>query len=114
MRKFQKFFNDIAWFASYSRQTMIRDDLKQKIGHSTNNNRTLSVQQAMLALIDTNRADMAADLERVYDILKPQIKAKRTRTDAIDLSEFVTTYRDVVMNKRKLRREIGLALRYVR
>lgn len=111
MRKFQKFFNDIAWYASYTRQPIIRDSIKRKLGHSTNNNRTLSVQQAMLDLIQSNRSTMANELERVYDILKPQIKAKRTRTDAIDLSEFVSTYRTIVMDSRKLRRQIGSILK---
>jgi len=111
MRKFQKFFNDIAWYASYAKQPLMRDSIKRRLGHSTNNNRTLSVRQAMLDLKQANRYGIANDIQRVYDILKPKIKAKRTRTDAIDLSEFVSTYRTIVMNKRKLRRQIGSILK---
>lgn len=110
MRKFQKFFANITHFASHSRKVGVRDEIKRKLGHSTNNNRTLSVQQAIDHLA-RNLNYMAVDLARTYAILKPQIKAKRTRTDAIDLTEFVSTYRTVVMNKRKLRRQIGSALK---
>lgn len=111
MRKFQKFFKSITWFASYSRQTSIKNDIKRKLGHSTNNNRTLSVNQAISHLKRNHNMYLGVQLESVYRILKPKIKTKRTRTDAIDLSELVSTYRTVVMNKRKLRRQIGSILK---
>lgn len=110
MRKFHKFFSELTWFASYSRQTLIRNSIKRKLGHSTKNHRTLTVRQAIDHLNSAYKPTMAKDIEQVYNLLKPKIKSKRTRTDAIDLSELVSTYRTVVMKNKKLRRQIGSIL----
>jgi len=115
MRKFQEFFNEIAWFGSYARQTVIGRSIKRNVGDSTNNNRTITVNQAIRYFKNTGRHDSAFKLEAVKNILEQAALTQRrkrgtNRTDALDLSELVTTYRTVVMEGKKFRRQIGTAV----
>ena len=112
MRRFQEFFNEIAWFRSYARQSLINRDIKSRIRDSINNNRTLTVSQAIRYFKRVGRKETALKLQAVKAVLEPVILKQRRldgckRTDAVDLSEFVTVYREEVMNKGKYRRTIG-------
>lgn len=74
--------------------------VKESLGDSTNNNRTLSVRQLIRFLSATrgrnagrNRA-LASDIETVYNRLRSEITYVRSltnsRTDAVDIQEFIT------------------------
>ena len=112
MRKFQQFFNDLAQLRADVRGKSGRT-VKKLIGDSTENNRTLTVKQA-IRYIDGVVGDqtLARQLQAVNEILKPVIVEKRRRTDAIDLSELVNNYRRAIMNNRNrtLRRKVGTTL----
>ncbi len=115
MRKFQEYFNNLAWFRSYARQTAVTRSIKMIVGDSTNNNRTLTVGQAIRYFKRVGRTTDATKLEAVKAILEPVVLKQRRkegnrRTDAVDLSELVTAYRVVVMEGKKLRRQIGTAV----
>ncbi len=115
MRKFQAFFLRIANL----RQELITVTpmVKEAIGDSTNNNRTLTVNQVIRYLrvspVKGNKK-LVKQLTSVYDILREDIVSDRRqatrRTDAVDFNEFVTTYRSVVMDDRKKRLTIGKVL----
>lgn len=112
MRKFQQFFNDLAQLRADVRGKSGRT-VKKLIGDSTENNRTLTVKQA-IRYVDGVVGDqtLARQLQAVNEILKPVIVEKRRRTDAIDLSELVNNYRRAIMNNRNrtLRRKVGTTL----
>ncbi len=112
MRKFQSTFNTIAQLRSMFRGKGTRE-VKVFIGDSTRNNRTLTVSQVIRYLNGIGVARMAETVEVVSSILEPEIlKRRENRTDAIDITELVNTYRTVVMNGRSCtyRRRIGNAL----
>lgn len=114
MRKFQRFFNDIATIRAELRGEQVTF-AKEVIGDSANNNRTLTVSQTIRYLNELGYTDLAVELSSVRNVLEPVIirRRKNRRSDAVDLSEFVNTYRNVVMNSGKLRTQIGVALRNV-
>jgi len=116
MRKFEVFFNKIA---------TLRSDLRGEngmtakviIGASIDNHRTLSVNQTIQYLLAIRKVKLAKQLETIYPVLKPEIVSKRLdltkRSDAIDIAEFVDTYRHLVMNNKLYRRTVATQLRKV-
>ncbi len=117
MRKFQRFFNNIANVRANLRGEATKV-AKYSIGDSTNNNRTLTVKQTIRYLDEVGNDELATALDNVSRILENEVLAQRRevgsrRTDAIDIGELVSVYRQEVMNKRRLRREIGNTLRTV-
>lgn len=116
MRKFEQFFNKVAKFRSDMRNTANSKSVKEVIGDSTDNNRTVTVNQVIRYLTQTGQRTVATRLVTAYNILRPTIQEQRladgiVRTDAIDLDEFVRVYREEVMNTRNLRRKVSNALR---
>lgn len=110
MRKFQETFNILTEIRANVRGEESRN-IKFVLGDSINNNRTLTVSQVVRYLTSINCVRLANTVELVTEILQDEIeKARTNRTDAIDINELVNTYRTVVMNKRKYRREIGNAI----
>jgi predicted membrane chloride channel (bestrophin family) len=110
MRKFQEVFNVLTEFRSVARGFNTKV-IKTKIGDSIENNRTITVSQAIRFATKIGLRRTALLLEVTNAIMEEEILSTRTsRTDAIDLNELVTTYRNVVMNNGKLRREIGSAV----
>jgi len=118
MPKYQQFFYDL--LNLQQSVSLSKDIVKEVIGDSVNNHRTLSVNQVIRyakANQVRNGKRVAKQIRNVYYILKPLIKHDRTnggtgryRTDAIDFNELVSTYRAVVMNDRELRSVIGRAV----
>lgn len=116
MRKFEIFFNKIATLRSE-----LRGEngfvAKAIIGASVGNNRTLTVNQTIQYLQVTRKVKLAKQLAAVKAVLQEEISCHRSennnRTDAVDLNEFVTTMRQVVMNERRYRKEIGNILKVV-
>ena len=111
MRRFQEAFQDLTELRSQMRGVLRTKAVKRSIGDSINNNRTLTVSQAIRYANKFGMFRLALLVEITTSILEESIlDARRNRTDAIDLNELVTTYRNEVMNKRKFRREIGSAV----
>jgi hypothetical protein len=111
MRRFEKFFKQIAELRSVARGSKTKQ-IKKLIGDSTSNNRTLTVRQAIRYLDIVGLDSLATQIDSVRPLIEHEIViARSNRTDAIDLSEFVNTYRNVVMNGKKLRTKVGAALR---
>lgn len=112
MRKFESIFKLLVEVRSNSRGQNAKR-IKRLIGDSTSNNRTLTVGQTVRYLSRVGLVNSAESVEVVTDILQNEILNRRAnRTDAIDLSELVNTYRTIVMDNRNesYRRRIGNAL----
>lgn len=110
MRRFQEFFVALTAIRSLARGTG-NQTIKEVIGDSTNNKRTVTVLQTFRYLNAVGDYATAQQLLAVLEVLEDKVLARRARrTDAIDLTELTNTYREVVMNKGKLRREVGTAL----
>lgn len=91
-----------------------RDEIKFSIGDSTDNNRTLSVNQLiryLRGLAMPSHKLLASDLELVYSSLRPVITgaraASRRRTDAIDINEFATAFGAAYFVSPGFRRSLG-------
>lgn len=113
MRKFEVFFNKIATLRSNLRgENAIA--AKATIGASIENHRTLSVNQTIQYLIAIRKVKLAKQLEAVYPILKPEIVSKRLdltrRSDAIDIEEFVSVYRHLIMDNKLYRKTVANTL----
>ena len=71
-----------------------RDSIKSIIGDSTNNNRTLTVNQVIRFLNKNGYRKLAAEINALYFRLNNEIRDFRnttsSRTDAIDVNEFLT------------------------
>lgn len=114
MEKFRVFFAVLTAIRSGVRENR-RLTVKAAIGDSVRNNRTLTVNQIIRLSNRSNDTRTAAELRAVYDLLKPYVLKERVkrgsvRTDAVDIAELTNTYRNLVMNKKRLRREVGRAL----
>lgn len=113
MRKFQKFFLKVADLRSELKGNNLVH-AKEMIGDSTNNKRTLTVNQLIRYLsLGEVRGDkkLARQLKAVQDVLVKPIQVNRyNRTDAIDITEFVNAYRQLVMNQPVLRRNVASRL----
>jgi len=115
MRKFEKFFNNVATVRSILRGEIAKQ-VKVQLGDSANNNRTLTVNQTVRFLKDNGHISLANQIQKVREVIEPTIKTVRrankvNRTDAIDISEFVNVYRTYVMNNKVLRPKVSVALR---
>jgi hypothetical protein len=109
MRKFQKFFNDLTYINAELRRQ--RKPAKRLLGDSTNNNRILTVNQTIRLLRKLNNETTASKIQAAYEVLKPYIRVRKSkRTDAVDMTELVSTYRTLVMTKRKFRQTLGRRL----
>jgi len=105
-RNFEEAFLLIAELRAVARGNCAKK-IKRLLGDSTNNNRTLTVSQ-VIRFLETNKLGRMANIVRgAYIVLEPNIIKGRRRTDAIDISELVNTYRVQAMDGRKLRRELG-------
>lgn len=111
MAKYRTFFNNlISVLNRYG-----TDDIKQAIGDSVNNNRTVTVRQVIRFLQTRRNAtfkSLAQDLDFAYDSLRQDIldhRVDNSRTDAFDINEFITTYEQVVIHEdaADLRRTFG-------
>lgn len=114
MEKFREFFAVLTAIRSGVRCEGHRN-LKEFIGDSTRNRRTPSIRQIIRASIENKDKRTAKEIEAVHALLKPYMSYARAerrlkRTDAYDINELVTVYRDRVMNKGQFRRQIGQAL----
>lgn len=113
MRKFEKFFLEIADVRSYFRGPKTKL-AKYTVGDAIHNNRTLTVNQTIRLLKLERKTKLAKQLEATYKVIGPAvIVQRRRRTDAVDLNEFVTVYRRLVMNNKILRRTVANTLRKV-
>lgn len=114
MEKFKEFFAVLTAIRSgvrYEGHRMV----KEFIGDSTRNHRTPSVRQMIRLCSENKDKRTAKELEAVYTVMRPFLKFERLnndskRTDAYDINELVTVYRDRVMNQGQFRRQIGQAL----
>lgn len=77
--------------------------IKEAIGDSINNNRTVTVSQVIRYLTsrrNTDLKDLGLQLEVVYEELLEDLHEARIgllRTDAFDINEFINVYTDVVI-----------------
>ena len=111
MRKFQQFFYDVLEISKSLNE--VKYAVKNRIGDSINNNRTLSVNQVVRFLDQHNNKNakvLAQQIINAYEVLKYDMKNRRSRTDAIDINEFIKSYRIVVMNGRCQRNAVGKAV----
>lgn len=116
MRKFEQFFHRLAHLRSLVRGRNAQT-AKRAIGDSTKNNRTLTVSQTIRFLDLLGQDEFATQLDLVRPIIEQEVaKVRSNRTDAIDLAEFVDTYRNVIMNNRNrtLRQKVGNTLAKVK
>jgi hypothetical protein len=110
MRRFQEAFKALAELRSAARGFNTKV-IKESIGDSISNNRTITVSQAIRFSRKVGSKRLALLLETTTAILEQEILGnRRNRSDAIDLGELVDTYRDVVMSGKRFRREIGSAV----
>lgn len=81
-----------------------RDEVKEVIGDSTNNNRTLSVTQVIRYLDQIGEFRLSEQLDNAYTVLYDQLWEDRaargvTRNDVFDINEFFATYNNFVIAK---------------
>ena len=115
MRKFEKFFNNVATVKSILRGDIAKQ-VKIQLGDSVANNRTLTVSQTVRFLRANGHVALANQLEKVKKVIEPVVKSKRLnnkikRTDAIDMTEFINVYRTYVMDSSTLRQKITTVLK---
>lgn len=112
MRKFEQAFKVLTVIRASVRG---KDGYRAKrlIGDSTKNNRTLTVNQTIRLFEKLNIREVAKILNVASNVLEDEIIRKRKhRSDALDLEELVSTYREILMNKRNstYRRRMSNAL----
>jgi hypothetical protein len=90
------------------------NDVKDTIGDSTNNNRTLTVRQVIRFLSSSNNPrfrSLGKRLAEVYGLLRPVVTSVRSsgRTDAVDINELLSVFEEEVISAKNssLRRSIG-------
>ena len=93
-----------------------RNFVKETIGNSTSNNRTLTVNQVIRYLSSRRGVglkSLGGQLESVYGDILPLIIASRKRrnrrTDSVDINEFINTFESRVINSKSsnFKRTIG-------
>lgn len=112
MRRFEVGFKILTEIRSLARGSENKR-IKRLLGDSDRNNRTLTVNQTIRFLNLVGLTAAAETIKISNNLLENEILNRRSnRTDAIDLTELVNTYRIVVMNGRNntYRRKIGNAL----
>lgn len=112
MKQFKQFFNEV---------NTLRTELsgintilaKAVIGDSTNNHRTLTLNQTVRFLNTIGNTELATKItairHRLGDILS-SYRVWNDRSDALDLTEFVNIYGRVVVDNGMFRNEIGRIL----
>lgn len=99
MRKFEQVFTALANTRSFLRGKEATKFAKKLIGDSHKNNRTITVNQTVRLFRELRDPNFANTIKVVAEVLEDEILSRRKRrTDAIDLSELVNTYRIVLMN----------------
>jgi len=101
MTKYKIFFNNlISVLNRYD-----TDDIKLAIGDSTNNHRTVTVNQVIRFLsLSKNPAilELSTDLAEAYEALQEDLvfirNSNNNRSDAYDINEFIDTFAAVVIN----------------
>lgn len=110
MRNFEKFFVYLTSMNSLIKKYG-KNTFKKTINHSINNNRVVTVGQLTKFLEKIGEDEGSKEIIVVTNILSKELDKRRNkRTDAYDVNELVNTYREVVMNDRKYRNQIGRAL----
>lgn len=91
--------------------------VKEVIGDSINNNRTLTVSQVIRYLTSRRKSKMkvlGSKLVVAYAVLRAEITSNRPnfRTDAVDINEFLTEleFTSITENGASLRRSLGRRL----
>jgi hypothetical protein len=97
MTKYQQFTTDLMYLTNFALTN--GRFIKKTVGDSTNNNRTVSVNQVVRALNGTKSrklGNIRKNVQTVYPLVRGDIRSLRTlrgvnRTDAYDLVEFIET-----------------------
>lgn len=98
MSKYNNFYNSLVGVVG----NLNTNSVKERLGDSTHNHRTLTVNQ-VVRFLNTKRTkglkNLGNSLQNVYEILKEDIIANRLsrRTDAIDINEFISFYESEVI-----------------
>lgn len=93
--------------------------VKLSVGDSVNNNRVLSIRQAIRFLADNNVGGLLSrDLDQVYTILRQKnlfkkLRRNNNRTDAYDLSELNAVVNKYVANDSSLKSTLGRVIKSV-
>lgn len=108
MPKYEEFFTQLNNVLS----TVGRNDVKERIGDSVNNNRTLTVSQVIRFLEGSRSAKnkrLGQSLLSVYNIIGTDAVSSRNnnRVDALDINEFLDFYGSVVILGGEYRNIIG-------
>lgn len=100
MAEYRQFFNSLVTILNRYDGTYI----KESIGDSTNNHRVPTVNQVVRFLTSSRKAEMKIlgdNLKIAYETLKDEIditrKTNTSRSDAIDINEFMDAYNEVVI-----------------
>ena len=87
--------------------------IKVNVGDSTNNNRVPSVRQ-VIRFLNTSLfgASLGADLEATYTTLQKKklfkkLRRTNSRTDAVDINEFLTVVNKYVVKNPSLKATLG-------
>lgn len=112
MTEYRQFFNSLVTILNRYDGTYI----KESIGDSTNNHRVPTVNQVIRFLSSSRKAELRTlgdNLSLAYETLKEEIETTRrsntSRSDAIDINEFIDTYNEVVISSGDIdiRRTLG-------
>lgn len=104
MSKYNEFYTELLKTVANLNPNVV----KASIGDSTNNHRTLTVGQVSRYLRDIRRKTrLSTSINRIHSLFREDIQNARnnSRTDAIDINEFVAFYESEVVllgNSRKL------------
>ena len=104
MTKYQTFFNNL----NITLEDLNPNIVKATIGDSINNNRVLTVGQVVRFLSDSRiigNKSLGSNLSNVYTTLRNDIVSSRSnsRTDAIDINEFINFYETTVIGSGEFR-----------
>ena len=94
--------------------TVDTDTLKSSIGDSTNNNRTVTVNQAIRFFTRSGKRRLASNLRTVYSSRQVRsliraIRATSRRTDAVDINELLSAV-NVASHVASFNRSLGRSL----
>lgn len=96
MSNYNQFYTDLLKATVNLNPTTV----KTSIGDSTNNNRTLTVGQVARYLRNVSRKTrLATSITRIHSLFREDIQRARnnSRTDAIDINEFIAFYESEVV-----------------
>lgn len=113
--KYAQFINNLTTVLG----SLETNEVKEAIGDSTNNHRTLTVSQVIRFLESRRNGNMrilGANLAEVYELIREDLIFNRgnNRTDAIDINEFVDGFETFVLGGGRgaasLRQAVGRAI----